>query len=252
MRFFPNLETEEGRALAREQGLLPATTPYEPPAPTEPATTKAASAIAEWRRTFGEALTGGDQASAVQTNTEYDYDLSEHRKKPAFPEPMYDFHIDGREQRIDWAQAQYLRAIAVAAGQSATEAHELGRKMDGLGSALADGLRELTAKVETLADPLGQIAVWVADSGDTQDKMVGALELIAGALTAVNVRADLAESKATFERESGREAQEAAHRRRAETVRELRTNLAALAWWQWLRRHRIERQLVAVALELVK
>lgn len=234
MRFFPNLETEEGRALAAQQQDAPVTQPSNP--------------VDEWQRAFTEALSAGDKAGAIQTDTEYDYELCEYRQKPAFTEAMYDFHIAGRDQRIDWAQAQYLRALAQAAGQSVTEAHELGRKMDGLGSALADGLRELTGQV---ADPLGQLAAWAADRGDTQEKILGALELIAGHLCAVNVRADLAESKAVADAELGRNAELAKARRRADAVRDLRAGLAALAWWQWLRRRRIERQLVGLALELV-
>lgn len=228
MTFFPNLDTEEGRTLAAQQGDL------REPAPATPE-------VAAWRRGFASALAAGDQASAVQTNTEYDYSKHEHVTKEPFPEAMYDFHIGGGDThngRIAWAQAQYLRALAAATGQSVAEVHDLVLKVDTLG--------------DRLADPLNQIAAWACDASDTQDRMLGALELIAGALTAANVRADLAESKATIERESGREAELAKLRRNAELVRDLRTNLDALAWWQWLRRRNIRRHLSDVALDLVK
>lgn len=238
MRFFPNLETEEGRALAAQQDDLPEP---PPPAPVTPA-------VAAWRKAFAEALAAGDNAAAIQTNTEWDSETYETRVKPPFPEAMYDFHIGGGDThngRILWAQTQYLRALAAASGQSVAEEHALVLKVAALGG-------KLDTLAGTLVEPLADLGDWAANSAITQEKTLGALELIAGALTAANARADLAESKATIERESGREAELAKLRRNADLVRDLRASLDALDWWQWYRRRNIRRHLADVALDLVK
>lgn len=149
---------------------------------------------AGWSDAFKDALDLGDLATFVERQTDYsaDYDpeAQGYPLKPLFEEPLLDFRVENHPVRVALAHAQYMRALAAAAGQSVIEAQSAVVWQRAQAEELAEMKASLKALTDVVADALPRLAVSAAESVKAAVEVSSALSSVADHLHRADERAN--------------------------------------------------------------